>query len=106
MKKRFLWLAVLLLNLWLEVDVSGAATVSQSLLSAKQSSESKGYIFLANHDEIVAQAKKEAKLHVLTSTDQDVLRASAAAFKKSIHSSTFVAKKWLALKFTNACFRS
>jgi iron(III) transport system substrate-binding protein len=82
MKKRFLWLAVLLLNLWLEVDVSGAATVSQSLLSAKQSSESKGYIFLANHDEIVAQAKKEAKLHVLTSTDQDVLRASAAAFKK------------------------
>jgi hypothetical protein len=106
MKTLFLSLPVLLVILSLEVNVSGAATPSQSLLNAKQNSESKGYIFFSNHDEIVAQAKKEAKLHVLTSTDQDVLRASAAAFKKNIHSSTFVAKKWLALKLTNACSRS
>jgi ABC-type Fe3+ transport system substrate-binding protein len=78
----FLWLSVLLVVLSPEGNASGAATPSQSPLNEKQSAESKGLILFSNHDEIVAQAKKEAKVHVLTSTDQDVLRASAAAFKK------------------------
>ena len=59
----------------------GAAGPSQST-SVKQTADSKGYLFLASHDEIVAQAKKEGKLYVLTSIDRDVLKASADAFKK------------------------
>lgn len=80
--KSFLWvLAGLVLGL--QAHAFGAMTSGQSsLAAAKKNGEVKGYLFLSNHDEIVAQAKKEAKLHVLTSTDQDVLRASAAAFKK------------------------
>ena len=82
MKELILWVLVWLI-IGLRPDVFGAtASGPSSLAAAKKDAESKGYIFLSNHDEIVAQAKKEAKLHVLTSTDQDVLRASAAAFKK------------------------
>jgi ABC-type Fe3+ transport system substrate-binding protein len=82
MKTLLLWIPACLVVLGLQAHAFGAMSSGQSLLAAKKNAESKGYIFLSNHDEIVAQAKKEARLHVLTSTDQDVLRASAAAFKK------------------------
>jgi hypothetical protein len=32
---------------------------------AKQEAEAKGYVFFANHNDIVAQAKKEGKVHIL-----------------------------------------
>jgi ABC-type Fe3+ transport system substrate-binding protein len=59
-----------------------ATTPGPSLLKAKQEAEAKGYIFFSTHEEIVAQAKKEGRLYALSSTEQDVLNASAEAFKK------------------------
>ena len=83
MKTKFCWLAVFLVASWMEaLSAFGAAGPSPSLLKAKQEAEAKGYIFFSSHDEIVAQAKKEGRLHVLSSTEQEVLNASAEAFKK------------------------
>jgi hypothetical protein len=42
------------------------ALPTQALLKTKQEAEGKGYLFEASRDEIVARAKKEAKLRVLT----------------------------------------
>lgn len=42
------------------------ASQAPALLKAKQDAEAKGYIFLTTHDEIVAGAKKEGKLRVMT----------------------------------------
>ena len=36
---------------------ASAATVSPSLAKTKTEAEAKGYIFLTNHDEIIAEAK-------------------------------------------------
>ena len=83
MKTAFIWFIAFLVGSWMEdLSAFGAAGPNPSQLEAKQGAETKGYIFFSSHDEIVAQAKKEAKLHVLTSTDRDVLKASAEAFKK------------------------
>ena len=38
---------------------ASAGTVSPSLAKAKTEAEARGYIFLTNHDEIIAEAKKE-----------------------------------------------
>lgn len=43
-----------------------SASQAPALLKAKQDAEAKGYIFLTAHDEIVAGAKKEGKLRVMT----------------------------------------
>ena len=52
------------------------------LEKAKQGAESKGYVFLTNRDEIVAKAKKEAKLRVLAELEPPNIKASNAAFMK------------------------
>ena len=76
-------LVLLLLLLWIqEVCVFAASVGNPSLLKSKQAADAKGYIFLTTHDEIVAQAQKERKLHVLSSLDAQVLKASAEGFKK------------------------
>jgi ABC-type Fe3+ transport system substrate-binding protein len=83
MKHPFFWLMAVTAGLLMHATgVLGAASPNGSLVKAKQAAEAKGYVFHSTHDEIIAQAKKEGKLHVLTSTDRDVLRASADAFKK------------------------
>lgn len=40
------------------------------------------YTFIASHDEIVAKAKKEGKLRVVSTMDPSNIKASSAAFKK------------------------
>jgi ABC-type Fe3+ transport system substrate-binding protein len=42
----------------------------------------KGYTFIGKHDEIVAKARKEGKLRILTTMDDADIRANTAAFKK------------------------
>ncbi len=59
-----------------------AATTSPALLKAKQEAESKGYLFLASKDEIVAKARQEGKLEVLTFLEGDAKKAMIGAFKK------------------------
>jgi iron(III) transport system substrate-binding protein len=62
--------------------LSLAASVDPALLKAKQEAESKGFVFINNPNEIVAKAKQEGKLRVLTGMEAPTLKASAAAFKK------------------------
>ncbi len=62
--------------------VSFAASPDAALLKSKQEAEAKGYLFIANHDEIVAKAKQEGKLRILTGMEPPTLKASAAGFRK------------------------
>ena len=79
-KAPILALASLLAVLVAPAGLLGAA--SPALQKAKQESESKGFLFETSTDEIVAKAKKEGRLRVLTSLDIDALKLVADAFKK------------------------
>ena len=59
-----------------------AAAASPALVKAKQNAEAKGYIFESSHDEIVAKAKKEGKLRVLSTMETAVIKAMRDAFNK------------------------
>ena len=59
-----------------------AAAASASMAKAKQDAEAKGYTFLTSREEILARAKKEARLRVLSSQDPEAIKAMSAAFKK------------------------
>jgi iron(III) transport system substrate-binding protein len=58
------------------------AAPNPSLAKAKQEAEAKGYIFESSHDEIVAKAKKEGKLRVLSTMESAVIKAMRDGFKK------------------------
>ncbi len=58
------------------------AAAAPGLQKAKQEAEAKGFIFFTNHDEIVAKAKKEGKIRVLSSLDPDSFKPMADSFKK------------------------
>ena len=73
--------ATFLLTLWLPAAVYSAAA-SPALLKAKQEAESKGFIFETSRDEIIARAKKEGKLRVLTSLENEALKPVSEAFRK------------------------
>jgi ABC-type Fe3+ transport system substrate-binding protein len=59
-----------------------AAVSGSALLAAKNEAEAKGYIFLTDHDEIVARAKKEGKLRIFSSQEPPAVKAIANAFKQ------------------------
>ncbi len=59
-----------------------AATASPSIAKAKADAEAKGYIFETSRDEILAKAKKEGKVRVLSTIEPPALRALRDAFKK------------------------
>jgi hypothetical protein len=61
---------------------SFAAATGPALLRAKGEAEARGYVFAASHDEIVAQARKEGRLRVVTNMEPANFKASAAAFTK------------------------
>ena len=58
----------------------GAA--SDALLKAKQEAEANGYIFVTSRDEIIAQAKQEARLRALSGLSTPAIKPMIAAFKK------------------------
>ncbi|MGH7848045.1 MAG: ABC transporter substrate-binding protein [Candidatus Binatia bacterium] len=58
------------------------AAGSPVLPKVKQHGESKGFIMVASHDEIVAKAKKEGNLRALSGWDPAVYPHLVAAFKK------------------------
>jgi len=80
-KTRMLLFATLLLSLALPAAAFAAAAGS-ALQKAKQESEAKGFIFEASRDEIIAKAKKEGRLRVLTSLEIEALKPVSAAFKQ------------------------
>jgi len=59
-----------------------AAAASPALQKAKQEAEAKGLIFETSRDEIVAKAKKEGSVRILTSLDTDTYKPMADSFKK------------------------
>ena len=56
----------ILLLLLTSLTRNATAAVAPSILQAKKEAQAKGYIFFTTHDEIVAMAKKERKLGVVT----------------------------------------
>ena len=71
----------LALVLWLTVFAGHSDAASPAPLKAKQEAESKGYIFAATHDEIVASAKKEGRMRAVSFLSGKMLDAMARAFK-------------------------
>ena len=53
-----------------------------TLLKAKKQAESRAYIFLTSHDEIVEKAKKEGKLRVLSAQEPISTKAMVIAFNR------------------------
>ncbi|HLN86852.1 MAG TPA: extracellular solute-binding protein [Candidatus Limnocylindrales bacterium] len=74
---------LLLTASWLIASGSSfAAAPSAALVKAKQDAEAKGYLFEASHDDIVAKAKKEGKLRVMSTMETAVIKAMREGFKK------------------------
>ena len=73
--------AIVLLFFGLLVSRSAVAA-TPALLKAKQGAEARGFLFEASHEEIVAKAKKEGKLRVISSLDPETYKQLAEAFKQ------------------------
>jgi iron(III) transport system substrate-binding protein len=67
---------------WIVTATGFAASVNPTLPKAKQEAEAKGYLFETSHDEIVAKAKKESKLRVLSTMESAVIKVMREGFKK------------------------
>ena len=61
---------------------ANAAAAGAALQKAKQEAEAKGFVFESSRDEIIAKAKKEGKLRVVTSLEMESLKPVSEAFKK------------------------
>jgi ABC-type glycerol-3-phosphate transport system substrate-binding protein len=72
----------LFLVMWLLAAPTFAATTTASVQKAKQDAEAKGYAFIASHDEILANAKKEGKVRVHSSLDPNTYKPLMETFKK------------------------
>jgi len=72
----------LVLSLTIPGSVAFSASSDPALLKAKKDAEAKGYIFETSRDDIVAKARKEAHLRVLSTMDLSVTKALRDAFKK------------------------
>ena len=58
-----------------------AAQESPALLKAKKDAEAKGYTFIASRDEIIAEAKKEGQVRVLSAMNSSTFPPMVKAFK-------------------------
>jgi ABC-type Fe3+ transport system substrate-binding protein len=74
------WFAAAL-GVLLGASFATAAALDPTLLKAKKEAEAKGYIFETSRDEIVAKAKKEARLRVLSTMEINTIKALRDAFK-------------------------
>ena len=59
-----------------------AAEPGSALAQAKKEAEARGFIFETNHDEIVAKARKEGSLKVLSGSDPSIYPSMMESFKK------------------------
>jgi spermidine/putrescine-binding protein len=73
---------VLILGGWLMPAEIFAAAPRADLVKARQEAESRGYIFEISRDEIVAKAKKEGRLRVLSGLDRGSIKPVSEAFTK------------------------
>jgi len=82
MKPLLCGILVIVLLLSSGVTQCPGASPAATVLKAKQEPESRGYSFIASHDEIVARAKSEGRLRVLAGMERSTAKAAAAAFGK------------------------
>lgn len=73
---------IAMLTLPMRSLTADAASVTPTVLKAKQEAEAKGYVFATSQEEILANAKKEGKLRVMGSLDAQTLKALNEAFRK------------------------
>jgi ABC-type Fe3+ transport system substrate-binding protein len=59
-----------------------AASPDPSLVKAKQNAEAKGFLFETSRDDIIAKAKKESKLRVMSSLDPASFKPMVDSFRK------------------------
>jgi ABC-type Fe3+ transport system substrate-binding protein len=71
-----------LIGCWYSDARALAASANPSLAKAKQDAEAKGFIFESRRDDIIAKAKKEGKLRVMSSLDPGSFKPMADSFKK------------------------
>ncbi len=76
------WVAVALLGVWFYASPALAAAPSAALTKAKQDAAAKGFSFETSRDDIIAKAKKEGRLRVLSSLDPDSFKPMIDSFKK------------------------
>ncbi len=75
--------AFVVLGFWIHSsEAFGAAAPSPAVTKAKQAAEAKGFAFETSRNEILAKAKKEGRLRVLSSLDPGSFKPMADSFKK------------------------
>jgi ABC-type Fe3+ transport system substrate-binding protein len=62
--------------------VSASVHSATPAMKAQQSAQSRGFLFETSHEEIVAKAKKEGKLRVISSLDPETYKQLTASFKQ------------------------
>ena len=72
--------AVFQLAWW--VSPTAHATAAAAATKAKHEAETQGYAFELSHNDIVSKAKREGRLRVITSLEDDKLKPVAEAFRK------------------------
>jgi ABC-type Fe3+ transport system substrate-binding protein len=75
-------LAVLQLAWWLVSPTAHATAAASPATTAKYEAETRGYAFELSHNDIVSKAKREGRLRVITSLEDDKLKPVAEAFRK------------------------
>ena len=74
---------MVLVSLPLAGAASAASATAASVQKAKQAAEAKGYAFISSRDEILSNAKKEAKLRVQSSLEPTTFKPLMNSFKKT-----------------------
>ncbi len=72
----------LLIGFWFIRPAAEAATASSAALEAKKAAESKGFMFIGSRDEILAKAKQEGSVRVISSLDPESFKPMAESFSK------------------------
>ena len=78
-RPKFAIMALIVLGLLVS---RGADAATPALLKAMQAAQTNGFVFEVSHDEILAKAKKEGKLRVISSLDKETYKQLTDAFKQ------------------------
>ncbi|HEX9270837.1 MAG TPA: ABC transporter substrate-binding protein, partial [Candidatus Binatia bacterium] len=82
MGMRFLVAVCLVVTCWMLNSAVYAASVNSAVLEAKRAAETKGFFSLTSRDEIVAKAKQEGTLRVISSLDAGTFKPMMESFSK------------------------
>lgn len=81
--KKYLWIIVFVVGgSQFYGPAAEAATASSAVLEAKKAAESKGFAFVGSRDEIIAKAKQEGSVRVISSMDTESFKPMMESFSK------------------------